>query len=211
MKQIALFVFLFIFLGVSPTFAFSGKLVKVLDGDTVEVLHNGRAERIRLNGIDTPEKGQPFGNKAKQFVLDVAAGKTVKVHGTDQDRYGRTIGEIILPGDQSLNRLLVKEGYAWWYRQYSNDRSLGQLEKLAQAEGKGLWADADPVPPWDWRRGKRNIQVQPGQSSQSFECGKKKYCTEMTSCEEALFHLEECGLSRLDGDSDGVPCEALCG
>jgi endonuclease YncB( thermonuclease family) len=177
----------------------------------VEVLHNGRAERIRLNGIDTPEKGQPFGNKAKQFVLDVAAGKTVKVHGTDQDRYGRTIGEIILPGDQSLNRLLVKEGYAWWYRQYSNDRSLGQLEKLAQAEGKGLWADADPVPPWDWRRGKRNIQAQPRQSSQSFECGKKKYCTEMTSCEEALFHLEECGLSRLDGDSDGVPCEALCG
>lgn len=211
MKQISLFVFLFIFLGVTPVFSFSGKLVKVLDGDTVEVLHNGRAERIRLNGIDTPEKGQPFGNKAKQFVLNIAAGETVKVHATDQDRYGRTIGEIILPGDQSLNRLLVKEGYAWWYRQYSNDRSLGKLEKLAQAEGKGLWADADPVPPWEWRKGKRNLQAQPGQSSQSFKCGQKRYCTEMTSCEEALFHLEECGLSRLDGDSDGVPCEALCG
>ena len=80
MKQFSLFVFLFIFLGVTPVFSFSGKLVKVLDGDTVEVLHNGRAERIRLNGIDTPEKGQPFGNKAKQFVLNVAAGETVKVH-----------------------------------------------------------------------------------------------------------------------------------
>lgn len=211
MKQIFLFVFLFIFLGVSSAFAFSGKLVKVLDGDTVEVLHNGRAERIRLNGIDTPEKGQPFGNKAKQFVLDVAAGETVKVNATDRDRYGRTIGEIILPGNQSLNRLLVKEGYAWWYRQYSDDQSLGKLEKMAQAEGKGLWAGADPIPPWEWRKGKRNLQAQPGQSSQSFECGQKRYCTEMTSCKEALFHLEECGLSRLDGDSDGVPCEALCG
>ena len=164
-----------------------------------------------MNPKQKTEKGQPFGNKAKQFVLDIAADEIVKVHATDQDRYGRTIGEIILPGDHSLNRLLVKEGYAWWYRQYSDDQSLGKLEKMARAEGKGLWAGADPIPPWEWRRGKRKNQSTAGVSDKSFECGQKKYCKEMTSCEEALFHLEECGLSRLDGDNDGVPCEALCG
>ncbi|WP_226989333.1 thermonuclease family protein [Desulfuromonas sp. TF] len=136
--------------------SFQGMLVKITDGDTVEVLHNGRAERIRLHGIDTPEKGQAYGNKAKHFVLDIAAQKIVTVEVKDTDRYGRTVGEVILPDGRSLNRELVREGYAWWYRKYSNDASLGVLEAEARAAGKGLWRDKNPVPPWVWRAAKRN-------------------------------------------------------
>lgn len=156
------------------------------------------------------EKGQPFGSKAKRFVLDIAAGEIVRVRPTDQDRYGRTIGEIILPDDRSLNRLLVKRGYAWWYRQYSNDQSLGELEQIARKNSRGLWADPDPIAPWQWRRGERASHPKLQNLGVGFECGMKRYCKEMSSCEEAIFHLQECGQSRLDRDGDGVPCETLC-
>ena len=143
--------------------SFQGKVVKVIDGDTVEVLHDGRAERIRLHGIDTPESGQPFGTKAKQFVLDIAALKQATVEVKDTDRYGRTVGEVFLPDGRSLNRQLVTEGYAWWYRQYSNDVSLGALEAEAKAAGRGLWKDPNPTPPWEWRHGAKNQQNNPSQ------------------------------------------------
>ena len=193
---------------------FSGRVVKVTDGDTVQVLHNGRAEKVRLAEIDCPEKNQPYGKAARRFALNMAAQKTVTVRVETTDRYGRTVGEVILPGGASLNRELVREGYAWWYRRYSNDRSLGALEEQARTERRGLWQDPDPVPPWDWRRGKRRGAIQNAPSDPSLKpsrsCGTKRYCRQMTDCAEAKFFLEECGLTRLDGDGDGVPCEALC-
>src|SRR5207245_4123938 len=101
----------------SPTVAFadfSGRVVGISDGDTIKVLHNGRAEKIRLHGIDCPEKGQPFGTKAKQFTSEMAFGKTVTLHVTDMDRYGRTVADVILPDGRVLNRELVAAGLAWW-------------------------------------------------------------------------------------------------
>ena len=138
---------------------FSGRVVRILDGDTVEVLHGGAPERVRLAEIDCPEKAQAFGKKAKQFTADLAASQEVLVHAKGKDRYGRTIGEIILPDGRSLNRELVKAGLAWWYRQYSKDETLGALENEARAAKRGLWADLDsaapPVPPWEWRKARR--------------------------------------------------------
>src|SRR2546428_6183225 len=90
---------------------FTGKVVGVSDGDTISVMHNGRAEKIRLNGIDCPEKGQAFGHRAKQFTSRLAFGKEVSVQVKGKDRYGRTIGDVILPDGRNLNREIVKAGF----------------------------------------------------------------------------------------------------
>lgn len=134
---------------------FTGRVVGVSDGDTIEVMREGRAVRVRLQGIDTPESGQPFGTRAKQFTSDLVFGQTVavQVHGTDQ--YGRILGEVILPDGRSLNRELVRNGYAWWYRRYSDDPVLQQLEAEARRERRGLWRDKNPIPPWEFRRERR--------------------------------------------------------
>ncbi len=92
---------------------FSGKVVGITDGDTIRVMHNGRAERIRLWGIDCPESRQPFGTRARQFTSDLAFGKVVTVLVRDVDRYGRTVGEVLLPNGRSLNHELVMAGLAW--------------------------------------------------------------------------------------------------
>lgn len=133
----------------------SGKVIKVLDGDTIDILYNNKPTRIRFDGIDAPEKGMPHGQKAKQFVLDLAANKIVSVNVIDTDKYGRSVGDITLPDGRNLNREVVKAGYAWWYQKYSDDASLGELEKEARKAHKGLWQDKDPMPPWEWRKMKR--------------------------------------------------------
>src|SRR5438105_4120602 len=131
---------------------FSGRVVGVTNGDTIKVMHNGKAEKIRLHGIDCPEKGQAFGTKAKQFTSEMVFGKDVTVHVTDTDKYGRTVADVILPDGRVLNRELVAAGLAWWYKRYSQDKSLGQLEVYSRAARRGLWADPNPVPPWEWRK-----------------------------------------------------------
>ena len=95
---------------------FSGKVVGISDGDTISVMHNGKAEKVRLYGIDCPEKAQAFGEKAKQQTSGLAFGKVVTVNVKDTDRYGRTIGEVILPEGRSLNKELVLTGFCWWYQ-----------------------------------------------------------------------------------------------
>lgn len=202
----------------SPVFAnaksFSDKVVKISDGDTIQVMHNGKAEKIRLAGIDCPESKQPFGQAAKKFTLSLAAQKIVTVKVETADRYGRTVGEVILPDGRSLNRELVHAGYAWWYRKYSKDTSLKALESDARANHLGLWADPNPVAPWDWRHrgGKTSIGKVAAQASlaNSFDCGKKRYCKEMSFCNEAMFFFKNCGIVNLDRDGDGIPCESFC-
>ncbi len=131
---------------------FSGKVVGIADGDTIQVLREQRSVRVRLNGVDAPEKGQAFGDRARQFVASLAFGQvvTVVVHGEDQ--YGRTIGDVILADGRNLNREIVRAGFAWWFRRYSTDESLGALEAEARAAKRGLWADLHPVPPWEYRQ-----------------------------------------------------------
>ena len=137
----------------SPALAadFTGRVVGVSDGDTITVLHNGKGERVRLHGIDCPEKRQAFGNRAKQFTSNLVFAKTVTVQAVDRDRYGRTVGVVLLPDGRSLNHELVKAGLAWMYRRYTNDQSLSDLEEEARVARRGLWADPNPVSPWKWR------------------------------------------------------------
>jgi micrococcal nuclease len=169
--------------------SFQGRVVKVLDGDTIEVLRDGKAERVRLHGIDTPEAGQPFGTKAKQFVLELMAQETVTVKVMDTDRYGRTVGEVILPDGTSLNRELVRTGHAWWYRQYSKDTSLGDLESEARASMKGLWSDPNPTPPWEWRAAGRNKGKAPAADSSPKAMSSGPYHGNVSS---RVFHQSSC-------------------
>lgn len=153
-------IFLLTFLlGLAPytqAASFTGKLVKVIDGDTVEVMHDGKVERIRLAQIDCPEQGQPFGQAAKRYVLKVAAQKIVTVEVETVDRYGRTVGEVFLPDGSNLNKRIVGAGYGWQYKKYSKDPAYADLEAEARAAKLGLWKDKNPIPPWEWRRERRS-------------------------------------------------------
>lgn len=140
---------------VNPLLAadFTGKVIGVSDGDTITMLHQGYPEKIRLKGIDCPEKVQVFGQRAKQFTSTLAFGRVVTIRGVEKrDRYGRILGEVILPDGQNLNHQLLQAGLAWWYRKYSNDLQLERMESEARKAKRGLWADADPLPPWEWRQ-----------------------------------------------------------
>ena len=131
----------------------SGSVVRVLDGDTIEVLHNQHPERIRLSGIDCPEKGQAYGQKAKQAASALVFGKEVTLQTHGHDKYGRTLADVLLPDGTNVNHELVKDGWCWWYRKYApGDVELERLEKAAREANKGLWADPHPVPPWEWRK-----------------------------------------------------------
>jgi len=131
------------------------KCVGVQDGDTITVLRGGREERLRLNGIDCPEKAQPFGTRAKQFTSSQVFGKSVRVVSVDVDRYGRTVADVYTAEGQSVNRELVAAGLAWHYKQYSKDATLARLENEARAARRGLWSDLHSIPPWEWRHGGR--------------------------------------------------------
>ncbi len=130
-----------------------GQVVGVHDGDTVTVLDGRTTYKIRLDGIDAPELSQAFGKVAKKFASDFAFGKEVLVRVSGVDRYGRYLGEVFV-GSASLNKAIVAEGLAWQYRQYSKDPELAALESKARSRGIGLWKDAKPVAPWEYRKKK---------------------------------------------------------
>ena len=139
-----------------PTSDLTGKVVSVADGDTLTILVGVGQHTIRLHGIDTPEHGQPFGTRAKQFTSSAAFGKVVSVQVTDVDRYGREVRIVTLPDGSNLNHALVKAGMAWHYVQYApDDDQLAAIEETAREAQAGLWADPDPIPPWKWRKGTR--------------------------------------------------------
>ena len=193
--------------------SFNGKLVKVLDGNTVEVLHDGKSETVRLAQIYAPVKDQPFWMAAKEFIWSTAAHQTVTVRFENYDLYGRAEGEVFLFDGTNLNKLLVRAGFAWQYKGFSNDPDYADLEAEARKAGRGLWGVDNPVPPWEWHQ-LINRASGMGPSGEApgtdFVCGSKRNCYEMESCEEAKFYLYACGLSRLDRDGNGVPCENVC-
>lgn len=134
-----------------------GKVVRVADGDTVAVFENRTQHRIRLFGIDAPERRQDFSNKAKQFVSELVFGKQVRVAKHDIDRYDRIVG-IVYVGNVCVNEELVRNGLAWVYRYYCKIPLCGdwlELEAQARAGKVGLWSHPDPVPPWEFRRARR--------------------------------------------------------
>lgn len=135
-----------------------GRVVKVADGDTVTVLRDGEPVKIRLEGVDTPEKKQAFGQAAKRFTLRLVGGKTVEVEGLSKDKYGRTLGRITV-GKKRLDHELLRAGMAWHYKHYNKDKTLARLERQARAAKRGLWAQPKPQAPWDWRRAQRAGQA----------------------------------------------------
>jgi len=138
----------------------TGRVVGVADGDTITVLDADKVQhKIRLAGIDAPEKKQAFGNRSKESLSALTFDKTVAVETSKRDRYGRQIGKVLVNG-RDVNLVQVERGIAWFYRQYQreqspNDRRLYEAaEDAARAGKRGLWRDADPVPPWEFRRNK---------------------------------------------------------
>ncbi len=188
--------------------AITGKVVGIADGDTVTILTDNKQTKIRLAEIDTPEKNQPSGKKAKKALSDFIFGKTVRIEVETIDRYGRTIGTIFSEG-LNINKEMVKAGHAWVYIQYAKDKTLFALEKEARVNQLGLWSlpETQRIAPWQWRRGKRSIEKE---SNLSFQCESKTTCRQMQSCAEAKYYLINCGLTRLDRDKDGIPCESIC-
>jgi micrococcal nuclease len=143
---------------------FTGKVTGVSDGDTMQVMRDGKPVKVRMNGIDAPEKGQPHWVPSKQFLSIQCFGKDVKVVEHGLDKYGRTIGDIYLDDDTHINLSSVANGHAWWYREYAAKAvHLGDAEAKARAANIGLWADKHPVAPWDWRHARK----QPSPSSLS--------------------------------------------
>lgn len=140
----------------------SGKVVGVSDGDTIKVMRDGRAVKVRLHGVDTPETGQPFGKAAKRVTSLLVYGKVVRVVPVDRDRYGRVVARVALGRGKWLDHALLRAGVAWHYRRYSKDPVLARLEREARQVRRGLWADASPQAPWAWREQRRERGKTPG-------------------------------------------------
>jgi endonuclease YncB( thermonuclease family) len=141
-----------------PQGRFEGEVVAVLDGDTIDVMHDGAAVRVRLAGVDCPERRQAWGQKAKERTSELVFGKRVSVNTEKADRFGRALASVTQPDGNILNETLLREGLAWWYRRYSDDRRLEALETEARNAKVGLWSDPNPTAPWEMRhrpRGKR--------------------------------------------------------
>lgn len=144
MKAILLLIMLHVSL-----FAFSAKVIKISDGDTITVLSGKEQTKVRLYGIDAPEKKQDYGQRSKQFLASLIAGQVIEVEPKGKDRYKRTLGIIHHKG-QDINAQMVLNGYAWAYVKYS--RIYVDQEKLARENKRGLWQSSDPTPPWVWRK-----------------------------------------------------------
>lgn len=139
-----------------------GRIVGVTDGDTVVLLDSARvSHKIRLAGIDAPEKGQPYSTRSKENLAKMIFGKQASVEFSKHDKYGRVIGKFMLDGTD-VNLMQIKEGLAWHYKKYEKEQSpsdretYASAEQIARTQRRGLWADKAPVPPWEFRRIKKN-------------------------------------------------------
>jgi endonuclease YncB( thermonuclease family) len=135
----------------ASAFEFTGKVVGVADGDTITVLYNKQQHKIRFQHIDCPESTQAFGAKAKQALSEKVFGKTVTVKWKEMDRYKRILGDVYL-GQRWINVEMVQNGMAWHYKFFSKDATVAAAEVKARAAKLGIWSQANPTPPWDFRK-----------------------------------------------------------
>lgn len=212
-------------------------VVKVVDGDTVQVNIDGKNEVLRLIGINTPETVDPrkpvecFGAEASAKAKEILTGKDVSLEAdetqSDRDKYDRLLRYVYLEDGTNFNKMMIEEGYAYEYT-YDAPYKYQAEFKIAQQEAKdgkkGLWGDdtckgelnkstnyvnPQPTPAPNSNPTPAKTET-PTQDSGSFTCAGKHLCGQMTSCAEAKFYLTSCGVKSLDGDKDGVPCETLC-
>lgn len=157
MKRAALFAAL-LWRSASLADEISGLVISVSDGDTLKIL-TAEVEQVtvRLSGIDAPEKAQAFGNASKKALVAAAHKKQAIVHWDKRDRYGRIVGRVMVDG-QDVNLQQIVAGLAWHYKRYESEQppeeraAYAQAEEAARAAGAGLWADPEPVPPWEFRK-----------------------------------------------------------
>ena len=146
---------------------FTAKCVGVTDGDTITVLVGTQQIKIRLGGVDTSERGQDFATKAKQLTSSLVFGKHDNILPEEKDRYGRLVARVRVD-DKDVSLELVKAGLAWHYKKYSSDPGLAAAERRARTEEVGIWSLANPLPPWEQRRGSSgNWERAPESSSPS--------------------------------------------
>ena len=134
----------------------NGKVVKIVDGDTYDVLlDNLVTKRIRMEGIDAPERGMPFYKVAKDYLGTLCFGKVVRIEQTSTDRYGRAIAKTFTADGRELGLLMIEAGYAWHFKKYSSEMQLANAEIEARNKRVGLWVDEMPMAPWEWRKKRR--------------------------------------------------------
>ena len=133
-----------------------GKVVRVSDGDTITILDEAKVEnKVRLNRIDAPEKKQAFGEVSRKHLATMVANKVVKVEWAKKDKYGRILGEVFV-GEVNVNLKMVQDGLAWHFKRFDNSPTYAQAENEARAKKVGLWKDANPIPPWEFRKAKKD-------------------------------------------------------
>jgi endonuclease YncB( thermonuclease family) len=203
---------------------FEAKVLVVMDGDTVFVQSGAFKAKIRLLNIDAPEKDQPYGKQSQESLQSLIGDKVIHVESKATDKFGRTIA-LISVGDINVNEEQVRRGMAWASSRSRDRRTYARLQSEAQQARCGLWQQPDPQQPSQWRKlhpsepakhtpqqqHKAQPQTQKLEKFSNLACGKKNYCSQMVTCDEAHFYLTVCGVKRLDTNKDGIPCESLCG
>jgi endonuclease YncB( thermonuclease family) len=158
MKFLLSFLLIFSVFTANASKLLQGKVVSVADGDTITVLDAEKTQhKIRLQGIDAPEKAQAFGAKSKEALYELVHGKNVQVSFIKKDKYGRILGKVLLDG-QDICHQQIKAGLAWHYKKYQDEQPLvdrdsySASETAARNQKLGLWSDPRPVAPWDFRK-----------------------------------------------------------
>jgi len=196
-------------------------VVKVVDGDTIDVSINGETKRLRLIGINTPETVDPrtpvecFGKEASDKAKSLLTGKKVSLEADstqgELDKYSRLLRYVFLEDGTNFNLYMIKEGYAYEYTYstaYMYQKEFKEAQIYAKANNKGLWS---PTTCNGELKSAEPQTTSTSSSTSSFgSCGTKTTCSQMTTCEEAKYFLNNCGVKKLDRDSDGTPCESLC-
>lgn len=182
----------------------TGKVIGVTDGDTIEVLIGKTPTKIRLEGIDAPEQKQRFGDASKRELSRLVFGKTATVLKTGQDNYGRVLG-FVVADDVEVNQELLRQGWAWHFKEYNTDKKLAKLEQEAREAKRGLWTDDNPISPWDFRdrQKQKNRDADP---QKGYWLNTKTGTRHNSSCE--FFHNTESG--KECGADEGKPCHR-CG
>ena len=213
-----------IFPSVSPTLAGFNKVIKVIDGDTIDVEINGKKETLRLIGINTPETVDPrkpvqcFGREASNKAKEVLSGKMVRLEADqtqgERDKYKRLLRYVFLEDGTNFNKFMIVEGYAHEYTYnipYKYQKEFKEAEATAQKGKIGLWADAACSGSTSISTQSSVIATQAANiPNGKYECNCGKTCSKISTCEEAYYQLQNCGCSQRDSDGDGVPCESLC-
>jgi endonuclease YncB( thermonuclease family) len=182
---------------------FTDKVIGVMDGDTIKVLINKQTITVRLEGIDAPELGQSYGKKAKAALTEMVASKTATVQKTGTDKYGRTLGVVIV-GNVDADAKLVEDGWAWHFKKYNSDERLARLEEAARSAKLGLWVDENSLAPWEFRARQKTLQAPEGAKEQWLNTASGMRHNQR--CER----FQKTKEGRFCGPNEGKPC-GICG